>query len=110
MAMHEDEKQAEQQLTEFKEAMSRKEIEADKQRAHERQLKEMDIRGTVQVKKLETEAATARLRATTRSDVWARFLVGICKAPALPLALIIVFILELKNKDAPDVLDEFIHL
>lgn len=85
-------------------------IVLEKQQNHEIQLREMDNQATLKIKKLEADAATDRLRATTRSDIVRHSFVAFCKILALPLAILFIFILELARHDIPESLDEFIHL
>lgn len=110
MALHEDEAQRDETRTEQQEAYHWKSIENDKQRGHERQLRELDIKSAKELKKLEVDAATARLRATTRSDIVRRSVVAVVKLPTLPLALLFVFILQILRRDIPNSLDTFVDL
>lgn len=97
-------------LTEFRESLEWKSIEAAKNRKHELELRDKDIAGNLKFKKLEAEAATARLKTSTRSDVWRRAIIGLVKLPALPLAIIFVFVLDLRGHDIPEALESFIDL
>lgn len=97
-------------LTEFRESLQWKSMESAKDRKHEKELRDMDISGNLKLEKLKAEAATARLRATTRSDLWRRVLIAFVKAPGVPFALLFVFILELAGHDTPESLESYLDL
>lgn len=97
-------------LTEFRESLQWKSIEASKDRKHEKELRELDISGNLKLEKLKAEAATARLRSSTRSDLWRRVLIAFLKVPGVPFALLFVFILELSGHDTPESLESYLDL
>jgi hypothetical protein len=100
----------EQRLAEIREMNEWKSIEQDKQRKHEKELKALDIQGSVDVETMKARAATARLKATTRSDVWRVCVLALVKLPVLPLAVLLVFILEVCGKEIPESLDNFVNI
>lgn len=93
-----------------KEQLEWQSIESQKERDFQKELRKMDIEGNVKVKMMELDAATARLRTATRQDVWKRGIIAFVKLPAIPLALIFLFILQLTNKPIPESLDEFLQV
>lgn len=95
---------------EVKEAREWQSIEKERDRQLQRDLKKLDLEGNVTIKKAEEHAAVARLRSTTRVDVWRRFLIALVKLPILPFAVIFVFTLEMFNHDPLESLDDFISL
>lgn len=110
MATEDNPDQVDRYLAENQDIRAWKAMESEKAHQLERDLKKMDIDGQVEMKKLETKAATMRLKATSRIDVWRRGLVGLIKLPVLPLAVICVFVLEVANKDIPEGLENFLEI
>lgn len=103
-------KEDEQRLAELREMNEWKTIEQDKQRKHEKELKALDIQGSVDVERLRAKAATARLKATTRSEVWRTGILAFIKLPVLPLAILLVALFEILSKEVPESLDNFVNI
>lgn len=105
-----EEQQRQAELVELREINNWKTIENDKNRKHEKEMKNLDIQGSIDIKKLEASAATARLKASTRSDAWRNTIINIIKLPTLPFAVFFIFLLELRRHDIPEALENFIDL
>ena len=93
-----------------KEQLSWRSIEAEKDRRHEIDLRKLDIEGNTKIKLIEQDAATARLKAVSRREMWARVGIGLVKLPALPLAVLLVYLLEKHDKRIPQSLDDFLKV
>lgn len=97
-------------MAELSEMNHWKSAENDKTRAHEIKMRNLDIQGNVEIKKIELAAATKRLKSTTRTDLHARLITNIVKFPAIPFVVFYVFVLELLRRDTPESLERFLEL
>jgi anti-sigma-K factor RskA len=104
------ESQQDAQFTLAREAREWQSIEKEKDRQLQRDLKKLDIDGQIQFKKLEAQAATARLKASSRVDMWRHVLIALIKLPVLPFVALGVLLLELLKRPTVDSFEDFLNI
>lgn len=85
-------------------------MKSDIKNEHEEKMKNIESTTSVRLKELEVE--NSRLIHKTSNAIFARkeVVITILKVPALPFALLFMFILALINREIPDSLEEFLSL
>lgn len=93
-----------------REAREWQSIEKEKDRQLQRDLKKIDVDGQIRLRELEAKAATARLKASTRVDLWRHVCIAVIKLPILPFVAFGMLLLELLKREPIEAFEDFLNI